>query len=59
MACAMVTDGGTPYWRQPSCAPGTAAAMNCSVVIDGVGGAAASAPLHRVSVGVATYACEM
>ena len=35
-AWAIVTDGGTPYSRQPRCAPGTAAAMNCAGVSDGV-----------------------
>ena len=58
MAWAMVTDGGTPYSRQPRWAPGTAAAMNCAVVSVGDDTGAAVAPLHSVRVGEITYACE-
>src|SRR4051812_41971560 len=53
----MVTDGGTPNWRQPACAPGTAAAMNCADVND-TEDVGAGLPGHMVSVGVTTYACE-
>src|SRR5690349_14956992 len=59
MACAIVTDAGTPNSRQPRCAPGTAALRNCSGGRAGVVTGVVEAPGQMCRVGVTTYACEM
>src|SRR3954453_21608997 len=58
MAWAMVTDGGTPYSRQPCWAPGTAALTNASGLMSGeVDGTVE--PVQTGNVALTTKACEM
>src|SRR5690349_12438729 len=54
----MVTDAGAPYCRQPSCAPGNAAAMNCAVVCGTTVTGRVVVPAHSGRAGDTMYACE-